>query len=288
MPNKKNIVQKKILVVGLGLIGASLCRSLKKNQRSDKIYGYDTNKEVMSYALQNNFIDNIKEDLEIGIKDSDLIVICVPVEQIAKILNTAKFFFNTEKVFTDTLSVKNVILEYLIKNNLEESNNFILSHPMAGTENFGIENSCEDLFLNATAMVCPLPFSRPESVETIKEFWELNNCNVIEVDPYSHDKYLAAISHAPHVISFALARKINNLGYIEEFPWINSKGSLSDMTRIANSDPEAWANILKNNQDNLSDFIDEYLEELSNLKSIIKSDSTSELVSYLKKSKPVK
>ena len=118
--------------------------------------------------------------------------------------------------------------------------------------------------------------------------WDLNNCNVIEVDPYSHDKYLAAISHAPHVISFALARKINNLGYIEEFPWMNSKGSLSDMTRIANSDPEAWANILKNNQENLSDFIDEYLEELSKLKSIIKSDDTAELVSYLKKSKPVK
>ena len=288
MPNKKNIIEKKILVVGLGLIGASLCRSLKKIQKSNTIYGYDTNKEVMSCALQSNFIDSMKEDLEIGIKDSDIIVICVPVEQIAKILNTARNFFNTEKVFTDTLSVKSVILDYLIKNNLEKSSNFIMSHPMAGTENFGIENSCEDLFLNATAMVCPLPFSKPESVETIKEFWELNNCNVIEVDPYSHDKYLAAISHAPHVISFALARKINNLGYIEEFPWINSKGSLSDMTRIANSDPEAWANILKNNQDNLSDFIDEYLEELSKLKSIIKSDDTAELVSYLKKSKPVK
>ena len=288
MPNKKNIIQKKILVVGLGLIGASLCRSLKKTQRSNKIYGYDISKKVMDYALKNNFIDNIKEDLESGIKDSDLIVICTPVEQITKILNTAKIFFNTDKIFTDTLSVKSVILEYLTKNNLEKSSNFILSHPMAGTENFGIENSCEDLFLNATAMVCPLPFSKPESVETIKELWGLNNCNVIEVDPYSHDKYLAAISHAPHVISFALARKINNLGYIEEFPWINSKGSLSDMTRIANSDPEAWANILKNNQDNLSDFIDEYLEELSKLKSIIKSDGTAELVSYLKKSKPVK
>ena len=288
MPNKKNIVQKKILVVGLGLIGASLCRSLKKNQRSDKIYGYDTNKEVMSYALQSNFIDSMKEDLEIGIKDSDIIIICVPVEQIAKILNTARNFFNTEKVFTDTLSVKSIILDYLIKNNLEKSSNFILSHPMAGTENFGIENSCEDLFLNATVMVCPFSFSKPESVETIKELWDLNNCNVIEVDPYSHDKYLAAISHAPHVISFALARKINNLGYIEEFPWMNSKGSLSGMTRIANSDPEAWANILKNNQENLSDFIDEYLEELSKLKSIIKSDDKAELISYLKKSKPLK
>jgi len=288
MPNKKNIIQKKILVVGLGLIGASLCRSLKKNQRSNKIYGYDVNKEVTEYALQNNFIDNIKQDLESGIKDSDLIIICVPVDQIAKILNTAKNFFNTEKVFTDTLSVKNLILDYLIKNKLEKSNNFILSHPMAGTENFGIENSLEDLFVNATSMVCPLPFSKQESVETIKEFWKSNNCNIIEVDPYNHDKYLAAISHAPHAISFALSRKINDLDYIKEFPWINSKGSLSDMTRIANSDPEAWANILKNNQNNLVDFIDEYLEELSNLKSIIKSDSASDLASYLKKSKPVK
>ena len=131
--------------------------------------------------------------------------------------------------------------------------------------------------------ISPLPTPLPPSVPK-----KLNNCNIIEVNPYSHDKDLAAISHAPHVISFALSRKINNLGYIKAFPWINSNGSLSDMTRIANSDPEAWANILKNNQNNLVDFIDEYLEELNNLKTIIKSDDIVELVSYLKKSKPVK
>ena len=288
MSNNKNIQINKIFVVGLGLIGASLCRSLKNNQKYEKIIGYDCDKDVMDFAIKNNYVDEISQGIKAGINNSDLIVICVPVHQIKDILHILKDFFNTEKIFTDTLSTKNTLLEFMIKNNFSETKNFILSHPMAGTENYGIENSKDDLFAGAVTLISTLVDQNLDNINNVKDMWQSLDCNVVSIDSAIHDEYLSIISHAPHAISFALAKNTNAKYLTKKLPEINSKGSLSDMIRIANSDPEAWANIFKDNQSNLIKYLDEYLEELSELKSMIASENIDDLVSYLKKSKPIK
>ena len=288
MSNNKNIQINKIFVVGLGLIGASLCRSLKNNQKYEKIIGYDCDKDVTDFAIKNNYVDEISQGIKAGINNSDLIVICVPVHQIKDILHILKDFFNTEKIFTDTLSTKNTLLEFMIKNNFSETKNFILSHPMAGTENYGIENSKDDLFAGAVTLISTLVDQNLDNINNVKDMWQSLDCNVVSIDSAIHDEYLSIISHAPHAISFALAKNTNAKYLTKKLPEINSKGSLSDMIRIANSDPEAWANIFKDNQSNLIKYFDEYLEELSELKSMIASENIDDLVSYLKKSKPIK
>ena len=288
MSNNKNIQINKIFVVGLGLIGASLCRSLKNNQKYEKIIGYDCDKDVTDFAIKNNYVDEISQGIKAGINNSDLIVICVPVHQIKDILHILKDFFNTEKIFTDTLSTKNTLLEFMIKNNFSETKNFILSHPMAGTENYGIENSKDDLFAGAVTLISTLVDQNLDNINNVKDMWQSLDCNVVSIDSAIHDEYLSIISHAPHAISFALAKNTNAKYLTKKLPEINSKGSLSDMIRIANSDPEAWANIFKDNQSNLIKYLDEYLEELSELKSMIASKNIDDLVSYLKKSKPIK
>ena len=288
MSNNKNIQINKIFVVGLGLIGASLCRSLKNNQKYEKIIGYDCDKDVTDFAIKNNYVDEISQGIKAGINNSDLIVICVPVHQIKDILHILKDFFNTEKIFTDTLSTKNTLLEFMIKNNFSETKNFILSHPMAGTENYGIENSKDDLFAGAVTLISTLVDQNLDNINNVKDMWQSLDCNVVSIDSAIHDEYLSIISHAPHAISFALAKNTNAKYLTKKLPEINSKGSLSDMIRIANSDPEAWASIFKDNQSNLIKYLDEYLEELSELKSMIASENIDDLVSYLKKSKPIK
>jgi len=288
MSNNKNIQINKIFVVGLGLIGASLCRSLKNNQKYEKIIGYDCDKDVTDFAIKNNYVDEISQGIKAGINNSDLIVICVPVHQIKDILHILKDFFNTEKIFTDTLSTKNTLLEFMIKNNFSETKNFILSHPMAGTENYGIENSKDDLFAGAVTLISTLVDQNLDNINNVKDMWQSLDCNVVSIDSAIHDEYLSIISHAPHAISFALAKNTNAKYLTKKLPEVNSKGSLSDMIRIANSDPEAWANIFKDNQSNLIKYLDEYLEELSELKSMIASENIDDLVSYLKKSKPIK
>ena len=200
MSNTENIQINKILVVGLGLIGASLCRALKNNQKYDKVLGYDCDRDITNYALKNNYVDEVSLDLKKGINGSDLIVICVPVHQIKDILNIAKDYFNTEKIFTDTLSTKNTILEFMNNNNFLDTKNFVLSHPMAGTEHYGIKNSKGDLFFEAVTFISSLVDLNLDNITKVKIMWESLNCNVVLIDPKIHDEYLAITSHAPHAI----------------------------------------------------------------------------------------
>jgi len=285
MLNKANTKIKKVLVVGLGLIGASLCRDLKRNINYEKIYGYDTDKDVMNYALKNDYIDEIKDDLNEGIKNSDLIVLCIPVQGIKEILDVVKKFFNSEKIFTETLSSKRAIIEFLTDNEMLDTKNFILSHPMAGTENFGIKNSKENLFKGANTFICPLEFSESDKLDEVNSLWERVQCYTHKLSLEKHDQLLTYLSHGPHAISFTLSKITPSLS---EFPWSTTQGSLAEMTRVANSDPKLWANIFKDNKDNLINYINIFLEDLEILKTILKSQKKEDLLSYLEKSKPKK
>ena len=282
----QNKTKNNILVVGLGLIGSSLSQSLIRSKKVGKVYGYDKDKEVISYAKEKKFINEEVNNLRDGIIESDIIIFSVPVSQIDSCLDEAKNFFNTEKVFSDTLSSKKLILDYFKVNNLKNISNFIFSHPMAGTENFGIKYSKHDLFLNSTSIICPMENSNLEFVEIIKSIWSYVGCKIFEMDVRSHDNILSAVSHAPHFISFALAKKINDMKYIENNPWILDKGSLSDMARIAKSDPQAWANIFLSNEKNLLEFIDDYIGELNLLKSKINSNDIEDIILFLKECNP--
>ena len=168
--------------------------------------------------------------------------------QIKSILNIAKDFFNTDKVFTDTLSTKNSILNFLSKNKYLEITNFILSHPMAGTENFGIQNSKENLFDDAVTLISPLNFSKLDNISTVKNLWKSVHSKSVEIEANRHDKILSIVSHSPHILSFVLSNITNQYNLNNETPWMYSRGSLCDMTRIANSDPKAWASIFSDNQ----------------------------------------
>ena len=284
MSQKK--IKYNILVVGLGLIGASLSQSLIRSKNVEKVYGYDKDKDVISYAKEKKFINEGVNSLRDGINESDIIIFSVPVSQVDSCLDEAKNFFNSEKVFSDTLSSKKLILDYFKVNNLKNISNFIFSHPMAGTENFGIKYSKPDLFLNSTSIICPMENSNLEFVEIIKSIWNDVGCNIFEMDISSHDRILSAVSHAPHFISFALAKKINDMKYFEDNPWIFDKGSLSDMARIAKSDPQAWANIFLTNEKNILEFIDDYIGELNLLKSKINSNDIEDIILFLKECNP--
>ena len=283
MSHKINIKIKKVLIVGLGLIGSSLCRDLKKNSSYEKIYGYDIDEDVMQYALNSNYVHGIKKNLKEGIEDSDLIVLCVPVNVIKELLSTANYFFNGDKIFTDTLSSKRSILNFLTDNNLLDTKNLILSHPMAGTENFGIYNSKENLFEQANTFICSLEFSDNDKYNEVDLLWKSVGSHTKNIPTDNHDELITFLSHGPHAISFVLS---NITPLLKDHPWTNTKGSLAEMIRVANSDPEAWANIFKDNQDNLLRYINIILAELEILKLKLESKKQEDLISYLKKSKP--
>lgn len=282
MPNNKKI--DNIFVIGLGLIGASLCRSLKESNQFKKIYGYDVNNEVSKIAIEKRYIDASVEKILDGIEKSDLIVFCVPVSEITTCLYQSNSFFNSEKIFTDTLSAKEKIIKYFLENDLSDINNFIYSHPMAGTENYGIKNSKRDLFTGSTSIICSMKNSSNEALDVVKKLWEFVGCKTSEIEIDYHDEILAAVSHIPHFISFSLSKKIVDLDFEDKYSWVYEKGSLADMLRISKSDPVAWANIFLSNKKYISKFINEYIEDLKLLDSNINSENIDNLISLLKKS----
>lgn len=282
MSNNKKI--DNIFVIGLGLIGASLCRSLKESNQFKKIYGYDVNNEVSEIAIEKRYIDASVEKILDGIEKSDLIVFCVPVSEITACLYQSNSFFNSEKIFTDTLSAKEKIIKYFLENDLSDINNFIYSHPMAGTENYGIKNSKKDLFTGSTSIICSMKNSSNEALDVVKKLWEFVGCKTSEIEIDYHDEILAAVSHIPHFISFSLSKKIVDLDFEDKYSWVYEKGSLADMLRISKSDPVAWANIFLSNKKYISKFINEYIEDLKLLDSNINSENIDNLISLLKKS----
>ena len=273
-----------IFVVGLGLIGSSLSRALKESNQFNRIIGYDTSTEVISIATKEKYIDESVEKISDGITISDLIIFCVPVSEIENCLEQSKNFFNTEKIFTDTLSSKGKILEYFLDNEFNDISNFVYSHPMAGTENYGIKNSKKDLFKGSTSIVCSMKNSSAESLEVIKNMWILVGCKIFKIEIDLHDEILSAVSHVPHFISFVLSKKINDSNFDDKYPWIRDRGSLADMLRISKSDPVAWANIFLSNKKYISKFINEYIDDLKLLDSNINSDDVDNLISFLNKS----
>jgi len=273
-----------IFVVGLGLIGSSLSRALKESNQFNRIIGYDTSTEVISIATKEKYIDESVEKISDGITISDLIIFCVPVSEIENCLEQSKNFFNTEKIFTDTLSSKGKILEYFLDNEFNDISNFVYSHPMAGTENYGIKNSKKDLFKGSTSIVCSMKNSSAESLEMIKNMWILVGCKIFKIEIDLHDEILSAVSHVPHFISFVLSKKINDSNFDDKYPWIRDRGSLADMLRISKSDPVAWANIFLSNKKYISKFINEYIDDLKLLDSNINSDDVDNLISFLNKS----
>jgi len=282
MSNNKKI--DNIFIIGLGLIGASLCRSLKESNQFKKIYGYDVNNEVSKIAIEKRYIDASVEKILDGIEKSDLIVFCVPVSEITTCLYQSNSFFNSEKIFTDTLSAKEKIIKYFLENDLSDINNFIYSHPMAGTENYGIKNSKKDLFTGSTSIICSMKNSSNEALDVVKKLWEFVGCKTSEIEIDYHDEILAAVSHIPHFISFSLSKKIVDLDLEDKYSWVYEKGSLADMLRISKSDPVAWANIFLSNKKYISKFINEYIEDLKLLDSNINSENIDNLISLLKKS----
>ena len=282
MPNIKKI--NNIFVVGLGLIGSSLTRSLKESNQFKSIIGYDSSREVISIATKEKYIDESVEKISDGINISDLIIFCVPVSEIENCLEQSKNFFNTEKIFTDTLSSKGKIIKYFLDNEFNDISNFVYSHPMAGTENYGIKNSKKDLFKGSTSILCTMKNSSIESLDAIESMWKLVGCKIFNVDIDLHDEILSAVSHVPHFISFVLSKKISDSNFHDKYPWILDRGSLADMLRISNSDPVAWANIFLSNKKYISKFINEYIDDLKLLDSNINSDDVNNLISFLNKS----
>ncbi len=272
-----------ILIVGLGLIGGSIAKKIKEIDYSANVYGFEKNLEVLKEANKKGLVTN---DEEIDLKDSKnlLVIFCVPVLSFKQALNSVKKQLPSQNiVFTDTLSTKTEIFNTLSNEFNGILGNFVLSHPIAGSEKSSLLNSKKALFENKVVVISPHEKNNQEDIDKVTNFWGLLGSSSKILSYKDHDFLFSKTSHLPHVISYSLTESLfKSLG---ERTFDFSGGSLEDYTRIASSDPLMWKDILISNHQNILDSIEDFEESLASLKALIKNKDEKALVDYFNKVK---
>ena len=277
---------KKILVVGLGLIGGSIIKTIKELNIPLEVYGLDLDEEVTKKANNIGLINNIDNQLK-KIEEDCLIVFSVPSLSIERAFKLIEDSFNDEKViFTDTFSSKSKLLEFL-ESNTKVGEKFVMSHPIAGSEKSGLANYNSLLFKDKLVVLSVVNGDKnSKKLNQVKNFWELLGSKVTILDPEEHDKVFSKTSHLPHVIAFTLMHYLEIELGDKVFKY--SGGSLESYTRIASSDPLMWKDISVSNKEAVLEAIKGFKSSLNQLSKLIESEDEESILDYLKFVKEVR
>jgi prephenate dehydrogenase len=269
-----------ITVIGIGLLGASLARGIRRHNIAKTVKLWARRKDTLEDCKMHDWCTVCEEDITKSVVGSNLVVICTPVESIPRILDEIAPFLDNHTIVTDVGSVKVDICERAkaVFENLTSS--FIGSHPMAGSEKSGMKYATDNLFDNKTCVITP-NYSNEEKVQNqVEHFWQSMQMDVITVSPQEHDEAVAYFSHLPHLISSSLAKTL----YSKPNDWIKVSGNgLRDTTRIAEGDPSLWEQICFMNRKNLIHAIEEVESTIDQVKKSLIENDKDELLSVLNK-----
>ena len=270
---------KNILVVGLGLIGGSILKTIKELNIPLKVYGLDLDEEVTKDANNMGLINNIDNQLK-RIEEDCLIIFSVPSLSFERAFKLIEDSFNNEKViFTDTFSSKSKLLEFL-EANTKVSEKFIMSHPIAGSEKSGLANYNSLLFKDKLVVLSTLNGDKDnKKLNKVKNFWELLGSKVSIMDPVEHDKVFSKTSHLPHIIAFALMHYLEKELGDKVFKY--SGGSLESYTRIASSDPLMWKDVTVSNKEAVLEAIKGFKSSLNEVSKLIDSEDEESILDFL-------
>ena len=274
-----------ISIIGCGLIGSSIFKSLKKAGSVKKIITYDNDKSVNEVIKKNNLSDEIFNNVSDAVKNSDLIIIATPISSFEKVLNSIKDNLKAGSILTDTCSVKTGVSKIFEKKNLKNST-CIPGHPVAGIENSGPEAGFADLFQNRWTILTPSKKIDSEAIKKLSSFWESMGSKVKIMTDEDHDKILTYTSHLPHVIAYNIVKtSMSNDASVKEDIIKYSAGGLRDFTRIAASDPVMWRDIFIDNSALIIQAIEKFIKNLDEFKKAISEKDGKKLVEIFEKSK---
>jgi len=265
---------EKVCIVGLGLIGGSIGLAIKRSNISNQITGYARSNSTLERAIELGLVDSVKDNLKDAVNNSDLVILATPLSTFRELVEDMSPFLKKGCIITDTGSAKLTVIEDL-KDILPNGVEFVPGHPIAGTEESGLDAGFAELFDNRWCILTPTEDNSSNAVDLVKGFWETIGSKVEIMDPMHHDKVLAITSHIPHLIAFNIVGTANNLANVTEKEVVKySAGGFRDFTRIAASDPKMWSDIFTYNSDAVLEMLDLFSNDLAKLKAaVIKKDS---------------
>ena len=251
---------KKIVIFGVGLIGGSFALALRKAHAVGEVVGFGRSEATLQQAMQLGILDRIGTDLaELG--NADIVLLATPVGQMAELMARIAPHLGAHTLVTDGGSTKSDVVAAARLNLGKRIAQFIPAHPIAGAEKSGAGAALADLYVGKKVVLTPLPENSKEAVARVRKAWELCGAVVSELTPQQHDAVFAAVSHLPHLLSFALVHDLaqrDNRDLLLSF----AASGFRDFTRIAASSPEMWRDICMANRDALLSELGRDMQEL--------------------------
>ncbi len=263
----------RIGIIGLGLIGGSIAIDLRKRGFASHIIGIDTNKLHANTALNLGIVDKI-EELNDAILDSEIIILAIPANETVKLLPTILDKIKNQVVI-DTCSVKGIISERIKYHSKRE--NYVATHPMAGTENSGPWAAQSGLYDGKAVIFCDAEKSSEKALSVSKKMYDYLNMRPLFMNAYNHDTHVAYVSHISHISSFALALTVLDKEKNEKNIFDLASGGFDSTVRLAKSSPEMWTSIFENNSENVLEVLDTYIDKLNQFKKAINNKETNQI-----------
>jgi prephenate dehydrogenase len=256
---------KRLAVIGVGLIGGSFALGLKKAKAVSHVVGVGRNAANLKIAMERGILDSIAPDPATAARDADLVLVAAPVGQYAEIFSSLR---DSKALITDAGSTKRDVIAAARKSLGKGIGRFVPGHPIAGAEKSGAAAASADLFRNRRVVLTPLKENSNADLSMVETAWSTCGAKVSRMDADEHDAVLAAVSHLPHLLAFALVHEVaGRKNSAELFSF--AAGGFRDFTRIASSHPEMWRDICVANRDQLLQEVAKFSSKLDQVKRLL-------------------
>ena len=259
----------RVSVIGLGLIGSSICRGVREAMPSVALSGYDADPAVRETARALTLVDDVADTPGAAVIDADLVILCVPVGAMGAVAAELAADLPADAIVSDVGSCKASVVEALSA--ALPGITIVPAHPVAGTERSGPEAGFAALFHKRWCIVTPPEGTPAVAIERVSEFWRRLGADIEIMAPDHHDRVLAVTSHLPHLIAYTIVGTASDLEEVTSSEVIKySAGGFRDFTRIAASDPTMWRDVFLSNKDAVLDMLQRFSEDLSELQRAIR------------------
>ena len=256
----------KVAVVGVGLIGGSFALALKAARACGEVVGVGRGAANLKLALEQGVIDAVGAD----IADADLVLVATPVAQYPRVLAALAPRLKASAIVTDGGSTKRDVIAAARAALGAKIAQFVPAHPVAGAERSGASAASAELFRNKRVVLTPLPENPAAAVQAVEAAWQACGARVSRMEAAEHDAVLAAVSHLPHLLAYALVHEVAGRADSAQLFGF-AAGGFRDFTRIASSHPEMWRDICVANRDRLLDELDRYLAKLQAVRPLVEN-----------------
>lgn len=267
---------KKVVIIGVGVIGGSLGMALISRGLAQRIIGVDVDSPNLKLAVESTAIHEGTTELDKAVPGADLVVIATPVGITLNIVQAVGMLASQGCIITDVGSTKGKVV-YEAEKLLPQGVQFIGGHPMTGSELAGVRGADTYLFENAVYVLTPTDNTDKKSIKKFRAMIEAIGAKVIETDPDEHDLMVAAVSHLPHLAATSLVNTVGQIDKEHEGLLMLAAGGFRDTTRIASGHPLMWRDICITNKDNILKVLDRYMAALTDVRALIEKCDDSGL-----------